>query len=267
MTLVKLRSIFEYFVPPRRSSTKFEDSPAGNVYRPGHNSYAMTFIGDDDTTRGDSQALKGLGRLCAQKTGREWKYLDAAEIVKLYPELPKEQGYQRFFETEGYPEMVFCSPEEWLPVFKSSFVVRGMNERIGPEDNNIPSTVVAHHLNDALLNDEARKFEQHYPKIKGEIIALMHITCEDRITGADRTQDITDKIINAIRHNKNTPATIFICGTRRTNYAQQENLVGALKNKIQTLGLDNMIGVESFAMSDKDNRQAYNPLWRIDRQS
>lgn len=216
-------------------------------------SYVLSYIGSDDPLRGDSQAVKGMGRSFARKTGRSWQYLDDAGVATLYPDHPLDEAYKRFFADHGEPEIVFANERNLQgSSFASSYIIRGNNEELSRLYNPDLPSLVPHHHTESSLEDAGVTFRRHYPDLVKPLIALMHIE-----TGL-RHHDLAERIATMLQAENTEDATIFLCGTRRTPVTAQTDLLTALRKQIAKTGLN--IRVKNYLLGAAFNRNDdYNP--------
>lgn len=220
-----------------------------------NSSYVLSYIGSDDPLRGDSQAVKGLGRSFADKTGRDWHYLDDARIAELYPDLNRDDAYDRFFTDQGEAEIVLTNSRNLSERdFPSSYLINGNNEELAQLYNPDLPSLVPHHHTEASLAQAGQKFAQSFPGLAGPLIALMHIQ-----TGL-RHFDLAERVVTMLKAEGHEKATIFICGTRRTPVTAQNDLLTALRHEIRKSGFADGIAVKNYLLGPEFNRsEDFNP--------
>lgn len=215
--------------------------------------YVLSFIGSDDPLRGDSQAVKGLGKAFADKTGRSWVMLDDKIVTDLYPGHTPDEAYDLFFADHGEPEIVLSNSRNLQGrAFPQSHVISGNNEELSKLYNPDLPSLVSHHHTQSSLEEAGREFRKYFPCLTRPLIALMHIE-----TGL-RHQDLAEQIVAMIGAENHCAATVFICGTRRTPVQAQIDLLSSLRREIGKSGLE--VDVKNYLLGPQFNRsEDFNP--------
>lgn len=172
----------------------------------------MAFIGEQRPNRGDSKAALGLSRLVAEMTGGQYVYVDQSMLDENFPNIPLiEDKLQQYLKKQSFPDIVIGPGARWkLPQKvrnKATLIIDDINERLANKysDN---EDLVPHHLTKELLTEAGEDFKQHYPQVKGPLIAIMmggHFTS---------AKQLAYKLV-AIAGNY-PEATFFLCPSHRT---------------------------------------------------
>lgn len=184
-------------------------------YNNGTQPLVMAWIGQDDPNRGDSKASIGLAKLCAEMVGGRYVYVDEAMLNEQFP---KAKAYQEKVEAAlreiGQPDILIGmrSGDAYYTAEKRPMItVAHINETLSIKYGD--DRLVPHHLTQKDLNAAGQEFDQHYPKIKGPLVALM--------IGND-APDIRDTIKKIHEIGKQyDDITFFICPSRRSFRAPQ----------------------------------------------
>lgn len=216
-------------------------------------SYVLSYIGSDDPARGDSQAVKGLGRAFAEKTGRKWVMLDDETVRALYPDHSADDAYENYFLENGHPAIVLANSRNiGERGFPHSHVICGNNEELSRIYNPDFPSLVSHHLTEASLTEARSRFEVNFPALGKPLIALMHIE-----TGLRHTE-LAGKIASMLKAEGFGEACVFLCGTRRTPVQAQIDLLKGLRSEAANSGL--CIDVQNYLLGPQFNRnEDFNP--------
>ncbi len=207
-------------------------------------SYVLTDLADEeDPTRGDCNAYRNLGRLFAQKTGKEFICVEDNESCR------------RLLNERGIPDAVFSFKNR--PDYKDIYHVYELNENLSYyARNNYNEELVSHHLDVNLIEEEAHAFQSRHPDLKKRLVAVMNIDGKE-----DSQILLASKISDMIAASDECETTIFICGTWRTRQEDQQRLIRYLREAAEEKGLSDAVDIKSYSMSKDFNERAsqYNP--------
>lgn len=187
----------------------------------------MAYIGDDDPNRGDSKAAIGLSRLVAEMLHGRYVYVDEAMLEKNFPALDgMSEQLRAYLKQNGDPDIAIGSYATEVSSaavdHPPTLVVDDVNESMSSARAN-NSELVSHHLTKELLKAEAEKFRQHYPGIRGPLVAVM-------LGGeiySSNCLGLARKLSNAAQQYPEI--TYFICPSRRTGDMKKKLVTSLLK--------------------------------------
>jgi hypothetical protein len=217
----------------------------------------MAYIGDDDPHRGDSKAAIGLAKLVAEMLDGRYVYVDKVMLDKSFP-FCRDIGKQleKFAGKTPCPDVLIgtqqhqlerhlsrppkvqvasineCLSNQWLK--GDSREKREIQDKTG---RRYGGGLVSHHLTEDLLATEAKKIRQHYPKIKGELVAVLmggggYYTPRNYDETAEKLKDIASHYPDGV--------TFFLCPSRRTR-KDYKSLFNALDESSLTKTLNSPI--------------------------
>ena len=217
---------------------------------------------DDDVTRGDMAGYRGLGRIIAGKLGARLAYADISTLQQKYPiqqygAVGYDQHLEWYLDEIGLPTMIIgtgCNDVLGRIGYdtKDTYWLTTINERLSTtllkED-----TLVSHHLTHEELEEEGRFFDETYPDIKKPLIAVFLVDPDNDAQINSFSRDLV-----SIASQYPDGATIFLCGSRRTDTQNY----GKLKKKLEeTVSLQQSnIDILGFPFHNTKMRNPYKGL-------
>lgn len=223
----------------------------------------MVNIGFDDPRRGDCQALPAIAKNLQEDQQGRYVYLHGPMLKSLYPDLEAQEAVERYCtDYEIMPDIYLTTPEansarppkKWLKN-NNIFFVDENNENLSDP---IRTGLVAHHITPERLAAEQPKFIKAYPETTNRhLIGLNFIDASmNKNKFWEKAPCLATQLIEVARHHQ--PATIFICGTRRTKAQEIQKLNDKLQAAIATDDLD--ISIISFDLTAQaEGQKFYNP--------
>ncbi|PZP53562.1 MAG: hypothetical protein DI586_10885 [Micavibrio aeruginosavorus] len=198
---------------------------------------------EEDPTRGDCNAYRNLGRLFAEKTGKEWVCVEDNDRCRT------------ILGQRGLPDTVFSFKNR--PEYNDTYHVYEFNENLSYYANsNVEEELVSHHVTARLLEEERHKFKERYPDNGNRLIALMNIEYDK-----PSQEKTAEKLADMIAASDNPKTTIFVCGIWRTERLAQIDMLHHLKSSIEARNMTQDVEILSYSMSRDFNERAsqYNP--------
>lgn len=219
-------------------------------------SYVLAFAGQRDDCSGDVQGIIGIGKKIAERTGREFVYLDDCTIQKLYPDAEDISfAYSRFSRENGRPDILLSPPRIIVPAtLRAPFQISELNEHFSWKCSTPYKSLVPNNLTAETLNEEERQFRARHPALHDTIISVLHISTDGK------TDYFAEKLSAMLAADEDLCATIYLCGTRHTDFDEQNDLYRSLRSQLVAHRIDNRIQLLNFHLcSVFAERSGYNP--------
>lgn len=207
--------------------------------------------GFTDPTRGDSRAYTAIARELAQQHKGRYIYIHGDMLEVLYPGEKMPNLVERYCRDNDIIPDIYLSlgfGSQSLDFMRRNrvFHVTEINEKISNFNWN---GLVAHDITKEVLKQEGALFRENYPETQGRFLIGAHIIHGSGNKLGLRNQTCADGLFNLARNHE--PATLFLCGTRRTQSLTLNRLSAALKQ----LAIDNGKDIEIITYDMKKHRQ------------
>jgi hypothetical protein len=231
-----------------------ENSNQKTKFNNGDKPLVMAWIGYDEPNRGDTKSTIGLAKICADMLDGDYIYVDKKMLEEAFCAVQLLKAKKSFgdfnkaremvFDLHGYPDLLLGTGSIMIenPKKPILLVETDISEVISSKSS--CGKVVAHDLTQDELNIEAQKLHDHFPVIKGPLLAVM-------MGGGPLCEATAEKLLAAAEQYKEI--TLFLCPSRRTGDAFKE-----LKHFFD-VKTENKPHIHIVGVDYKDMLAGYNP--------